>query len=190
MQQLSQRDMKPHLDAYAAIAQVCAEVVLPATARASSLHCTSARPQRWRVKFRWHPALEIHHPSARGLPCARALTPSAHAFSSNVVCSAQGKIDLHAKAVEERMAKKARAEAARLERKKQRRRERGNVIGRSLRCLLSGCAADTRGWDDEAEEEAAEDGARARRLRPALPRSPPLRVLAEETCTQRRGVRA
>ena len=69
------------------------------------------------------------------------------------MCSAQGKIDLHAKAVEERMAKKARAEAARLERKKLRRRERGNVIGRSLRCLLSGCAADTRGWDDEAEEE-------------------------------------
>ena len=45
MQQLSQRDMKPHLDAYAAIAQVCAEVVLPATARASlaALHlCATA----------------------------------------------------------------------------------------------------------------------------------------------------
>lgn len=45
MQQLSQRDMKPHLDAYAAIAQVCAEVVLPATARTSlaALHlCATA----------------------------------------------------------------------------------------------------------------------------------------------------
>lgn len=67
------------------------------------------------------------------------------------------------------MAKKARAEAARLERKKQRRRERGNVIGRSLRCLLSGCAADTRGWDDEAEEEAAEDGAPSASVAPGSP---------------------
>ena len=47
------------------------------------------------------------------------------------------------------MAKKARAEAARLERKKQRRRERGS--DRAVAAMpLSGCAADTRGWDDEA----------------------------------------